>query len=185
MDPMKTCPSCRVAYADSVTFCPHDGAQLRPEDALEPGTVIRKKYRIIAEIARGGMGVVYRARHLLWNEDAAIKLLLGVGADAGKQSASFLSEALVMRQFRHPNIVRVEDVDFTEDDKLFIVMEYIQGEGLQPADEPRSLSAARKSSNWPPRPARDSPRPIKRELSIAISNRRIFCWQRGRTAARP
>jgi serine/threonine-protein kinase len=131
MDPMKTCPSCRVAYADSVTFCPNDGAPLRPEDALEPGTIIRKKYRIISEIARGGMGVVYRARHLLWNEDAAIKLLLGVGADAGKQSASFLSEALVMRQFRHPNIVRVEDVDFTEDDKLFIVMEYVQGESLQ------------------------------------------------------
>ena len=130
MDPMKTCPSCRVAYADSVTFCPHDGVQLRPEGALEPGTVIRKKYQIMSEIARGGMGVVYRARHLLWNEDVAIKLLLGVSADAGKQSASFLSEALVMRQFRHPNIVRVEDVDFTEDDKLFIVMEYIQGESL-------------------------------------------------------
>ena len=44
---------------------------------------------------------------------------------------AFLAEALVMRQFQHPNIVRVEDADFTEDDKPFVVMEYIDGESLR------------------------------------------------------
>ncbi len=128
---MKSCPSCSAAYGDDVAFCPRDGAALRAPAGVGPGTVIRKKYQIVAEIGRGGMGVVYRARHLLWNEDKAIKLLLDVGAGSGKQSESFLSEALIMRQFQHPNIVRVEDADFTEDDKLFVVMELVEGESLQ------------------------------------------------------
>jgi eukaryotic-like serine/threonine-protein kinase len=128
---MKSCPSCSTAYGDDVAFCPRDGAALKAPAGVGPGTVIRKKYQILAEIGRGGMGVVYRARHLLWNEDKAIKLLLDVGAGSGKQSESFLSEALIMRQFQHPNIVRVEDADFTEDDKLFVVMEFVEGESLQ------------------------------------------------------
>src|SRR5437763_1731454 len=102
---MKTCPSCLAAYADNVIFCPRDGAELRASGGLEPGTILRKKYQVVGEIARGGMGVVYRVRHLLWNEDKAIKLLLDVGGEGGQHSQSFLSEALVMRQFQHPNIV--------------------------------------------------------------------------------
>ncbi len=128
---MKSCPSCNTAYSDDVAFCPRDGASLKSPTGVGPGTVIRKKYQIVGEIGRGGMGVVYRARHLLWNEDKAIKLLLDVGAGARKQSESFLSEALIMRQFQHPNVVRVEDADFTEDDKLFVVMELVEGESLQ------------------------------------------------------
>src|ERR1700684_4502914 len=128
---MKTCPSCNTAYGDDVAFCPRDGVALKSPTSVGPGTVIRKKYQIVGEIGRGGMGVVYRARHLLWNEEKAIKLLLDVGGGARKQSESFLSEALIMRQFQHPNVVRVEDADFTEDDKLFVVMEFVEGESLQ------------------------------------------------------
>jgi serine/threonine protein kinase/formylglycine-generating enzyme required for sulfatase activity len=128
---VKTCPSCLATYADSVAFCPRDGAALRSSEGLETGTILRKKYEVLGEIARGGMGVVYRVRHLLWNEEKAIKLLLDVDSGEGRQSGGFLSEALVMRQLQHPNIVRVEDADFTEDDKLFVVMEYVEGENLQ------------------------------------------------------
>src|ERR1700733_10340325 len=128
---MKSCPSCSATYGDDVGFCPRDGAALRSVTVVGPGTVIRKKYQIVGEIGRGGMGVVYRARHLLWHEDKAIKLLLDVGGGTRKPAESFLSEALIMRQFQHPNIVRVDDADFTEDDKLFVVMELVEGESLQ------------------------------------------------------
>jgi len=104
---MKTCPSCRTAYGDNVVFCPGDGAALQSPAGLEPGTIIRKKYEIVSEIGRGGMGVVYHARHLLWKEDKAIKLLLDVDAAGGTTAQGFLAEALIMRQFQHPNIVRV------------------------------------------------------------------------------
>jgi serine/threonine-protein kinase len=127
---MKSCPKCRAAYADTVDFCPRDGVELNSPSGLQPGTIIRKKYEILSEIAHGGMGVVYRVRHLLWNEEKAIKLLLDMGQQRGQRSDTAVAEALVMRHLVHPNIVRVEDADFTEDDQVFIVMEYVEGESL-------------------------------------------------------
>jgi formylglycine-generating enzyme required for sulfatase activity/predicted Ser/Thr protein kinase len=126
---VKTCPNCFGSYDDVVGFCPRDGAALRSSAGLEPGTVIRKKYEILSEIGRGGMGVVYRARHLIWNEEKALKVLVAAGA-AQQGLKGLMAEALVMRQLQHPNIVRVEDADYTEDDQPFVVMEYVDGQSL-------------------------------------------------------
>jgi serine/threonine-protein kinase len=98
---------------------------------LEPGAVIRKKYEILSEIGRGGMGVVYRARHLIWNEEKALKVLVAAGAAAQQGLKGLMAEALVMRQLQHPHIVRVEDADYTEDDQPFVVMEYVDGQSLR------------------------------------------------------
>jgi eukaryotic-like serine/threonine-protein kinase len=127
---VKTCPACSASYGNDVAFCPRDGAALRSSGGLEPGAIIRKKYEIIGEIGRGGMGVVYRARHLIWNEEKALKVLAAEGAGAQQGLKGLLAEAQVMRQLQHPHIVRVEDADYTEDDQPFVVMEYVEGQSL-------------------------------------------------------
>ena len=127
---MKTCPTCSASYGNDVGFCPRDGSELRSSTGLEPGTVIRKKYEILSEIGRGGMGVVYRARHLIWNEEKALKVLVAAGA-AQQGLKGLMAEALVMRHLQHPHIVRVEDADYTEDDQPFVVMEYVDGQSLR------------------------------------------------------
>jgi len=93
--------------------------------------VIRKKYEILSEIGRGGMGVVYRARHLIWNEEKALKVLVATGAEAQQGLKGLMAEALVMRQLQHPHIVRVEDADYTDDDQPFVVMEFVDGQSLR------------------------------------------------------
>jgi len=108
---VKTCPICSASYGNDVGFCARDGSALRPSTGLEPGAVIRKKYEILSEIGRGGMGVVYRARHLIWNEEKALKVLVAAGATAQQCIKGLMAEALVMRQLQHPHIVRVEDAD--------------------------------------------------------------------------
>lgn len=128
---MKTCPTCSASYGNDVESCPRDGSTLRSSGGLEPGTVIRKKYEILSEIGRGGMGVVYRARHLIWHEEKALKVLLNAGSEGRPGLQALLAEALVMRQLQHPNIVRVEDADYTEDDQAFVVMEYVDGQSLR------------------------------------------------------
>lgn len=95
---------------------------------LQPGDVLRGKYEILGEIGRGGMGVVYRARHILLDELQALKLLL----DARPQFVkSFLAEAQLVRRLRHPFIVEVFDVDVAESGFPFVVMEYVEGPSLR------------------------------------------------------
>ena len=77
------------------------------------------------------MGVVYRARHLIWNEEKALKVLLAPVPGEQQGLKRLMAEALVMRQLQHPHIVRVEDADYTEDDQLFVVMEYVDGQSLR------------------------------------------------------
>ena len=128
---MKICPTCASTYPNNVAFCPRDGAALRSAEGLQPGAIIRDKYQILSEIGRGGMGVVYKARHLIWNEDKAIKVLTAVGDAAQPGLKSLMAEARLMRHVQHPNIVRVEDADTTEDGQPFVVMEYVDGESLR------------------------------------------------------
>lgn len=128
---MKTCPACGASYGNETGFCPRDGSALRSGGGFEPGEIIRRKYEILGEIGRGGMGVVYRARHLMWNEEKALKVLSASASAVPQGIKGLLAEALVMRQLQHPHIVRVEDADYTEDDQPFVVMEYVHGESLR------------------------------------------------------
>lgn len=86
--------------------------------------MLLKKYKIVSEIARGGMAVVYRARHVHYDEEMALKIL-----NEADQHA-FVAEARVLRRLRHPHIVQVEDADFLEDGRPFLAMEFIDGEDL-------------------------------------------------------
>jgi serine/threonine protein kinase len=118
---MKICPSCNSNFNDTTAFCPNDRSPL----VFQPGTILRGKYQIVSQVGRGGMAVVYRARHILLNEDKALKVLLQTDEQA------FQREAQVLCQLRHPHIARIEDADFMEDGRPFLVMEFIDGETLR------------------------------------------------------
>ncbi len=128
---MKYCDNCHSAYPDDFTICPRDQGSLRYASELVPGVVIRGKYEILEKIGTGGMATVYRARHLAFGEIVAIKLVgpkLAHDADFLKR---FRTEAVVTRKLQHPNAVRVEDLDTTEDGRPFIVMEFVNGRSLR------------------------------------------------------
>jgi len=128
---VKYCDNCHSAYPDDFTICPRDQGSLRYASDLVPGMIIRGKYEILEKIGTGGMASVYRARHLAFGEIVAIKLVgpkLAHDADFLKR---FRTEAVVTRKLQHPNAVRVEDLDSTEDGRPFIVMEYVNGRSLR------------------------------------------------------
>jgi len=91
--------------------------------------LIPSKYELIGEIGRGGMGIVYKVRHTALETIMALKLLPEHLAQSEEAAARFQREARVMAQLRHPNIVRVFDVD-TEGDLSYFVMEYVDGRPL-------------------------------------------------------
>ncbi len=89
------------------------------------------KFTVIEEIGRGGMGVVYRARHELTGTDVAIKVLSSTLASDSDSVRRFVREARVAMLIDSENIVRVLDMDVTTEDRLFLVMEYLKGRTLQ------------------------------------------------------
>src|SRR5437764_2245989 len=66
---MKLCAACNNTFADTETFCPHDGEVLQESPENIVGQVIEGKYKVEGFIAQGGMGAVYRARHILLGKD--------------------------------------------------------------------------------------------------------------------
>jgi len=108
-----------------------DGAELEDPAVYAVGTTIRNKYRILAKVGKGGMGHVYKALHLLFNEVRALKVMDPALTEREDFVRRFLREAFVARRLQHPNAVRVDDVDQTEDGRHLIVMEFIDGRMLR------------------------------------------------------
>ncbi len=111
--------------------------------------IIRNKYQILERIGIGGMGVVYRGRHLTFNEVCAIKIVNESIAGDANFLQRFQTEAVVTRKLRHPNAVRVDDFDYTEDGRPFIVMELVEGKNIGeilqeqgPLSVPRAIRVA-------------------------------------------
>ncbi|WP_439627815.1 protein kinase domain-containing protein [Gemmata sp.] len=96
------------------------------DDPVVPG------YAIEEEVARGGMGVVYRARDLTLGRTVAIKVLRADLADHVSQLARFFGEAKALAALQHPNVVPLFQVGEVGG-QPFLVMEYVGGGTLRHA----------------------------------------------------
>lgn len=133
---MLTCPQCGANWQEGVAFCPNDGAPLllppttSITDIFPPGAIISDRYKLIAPLAVGGMGAVYRAEHTLMQRRLAVKLLRPELADRDEAKKRFIREAQLCAQLEHPNSVTVYDFGIVGDDIFFLAMEYLEGESM-------------------------------------------------------
>src|SRR3954465_10213655 len=95
-----------------------------------PGALISGKYRLLRLIGAGGMGSVWAARNELTDRDFAIKFLLARLASNQEALQRFFHEARACGQIKHPAIVDVYDMGQAEDGSPYIVMEILDGEGM-------------------------------------------------------
>lgn len=104
-----------------------------PTASLGVGTLVKDRYRLEAEIGRGGMGIVYRARDLSENRDVAVKIVNLEHANALTRQ-QFLQEMEIQPALHHPHIVAVYETGTIEigakDPSLFLVMEWVSGPSL-------------------------------------------------------
>ncbi len=86
-------------------------------------------YELLTEIARGGMGVVYRARQLSLDRVVALKMIIAGRLANEDEVNRFKTEAGAAARLQHPNIVQVYDCE-QQDGQHFFTMEYIEGTSL-------------------------------------------------------
>ncbi len=128
---MKSCPTCQGSFPTNFAVCPQDGTQLVEVGAWAVGSVVRGKYRLLAKIGQGGMGSVYKASHLAFDELRALKVMSPELMADELFVKRFKHEAVITRKLQHRNAVRVDDIDEAEDGRPFIVMEFIEGRSLK------------------------------------------------------
>ena len=111
------------------------------------GTVLNCKYQVLSRLSQGGMGIVYKAQHLMLDAPVALKILLKPESEEAQQR--FLSEARLASKIRHPNTVYISDFGVLDDGRAFLEMEYLDG---------RTLGAE----------LRKGPMPVLRACQIAV-----------------
>ncbi|MDR0867784.1 MAG: protein kinase [Planctomycetota bacterium] len=99
-------------------------------------------YEIIAEIARGGIGVVYRARHRFLNRVVALKVLRSGASASTEDVARFMREAKAVASLTHPNIVHMHEFSI-EHGLYYFTMDFIDGASLDRLMEREPLSPYR------------------------------------------
>src|ERR1700677_332606 len=101
----------------------------KPTDPML-GRVIAGRYRLEARIGEGGMGVVYRARHVLIDRIVAVKLIRPDLRGETHLRAWMLREARAANRVDHAHIIDIHDIGETEEGELYLVMEYLVGTAL-------------------------------------------------------
>ena len=114
-------------------------------------------YELLEEIARGGMGVVYKARQISLNRIVALKMILGGSMAAEDDLKRFQAEAEAAANLRHPNIVTIHEVG-EEAGQHFFSMDFIEGE---------TLSSRASNGPLPPNEAAELVRKISEAVAFA------------------
>ncbi len=131
---MRTCHQCNAPCDEGHRFCPSCGF---PIGALRPasgdplvGRTLGGGYMILEAIGAGGMGRVYRAEQTSLGKTLAIKVIHPHLAGDENAVARFYAEARACSRINHPNAVSVLDFGRTDDNLLYLVMEFLRGRDL-------------------------------------------------------
>ena len=142
-----TCPSCAHPLQPGSRICAVCGTSLylkaQRKDPLV-GRIVAGRFMIEDLVGQGGMGKVYKARHLSLDRPVCLKLLKPALLEDPTLVGRFEREAKAASRLNHPNVIQVIDFGRTEDGGLFIAMEYVHGKDLRtilrdewPLDESR------------------------------------------------
>jgi serine/threonine protein kinase len=122
----RRCPACGIAVPVELERCPNDGTPL--SSPIEGDLATR--YELLEPIGKGGMSVVYKARHRLMGNLVAIKLLQDKLTENVAHVKRFQQEAQAAGRLDHSNLIKVYDFGVLSSGYTFLVMDYADGRSL-------------------------------------------------------
>ncbi len=128
----RVCPKCKLPVIGGIDVCPRDGTKIDADLEEEAPVAPRKlsdRYDHIGSIGSGGMSIVYKARDRNLDRVVAIKQLSSA-VSSGHMVLRFQREACAYAALKHPNIVNVYDFGFDEENRPFLVMDFLEGKTL-------------------------------------------------------
>lgn len=114
------------------TTLPEPSPEPQPSEAAEPSDLLAgTRFRLLREIGRGGMGVVYEAFHIDLARSVAVKVLPLEHSQNEARMQQFRIEARALAGLHHENLVKLHDFGVAKDGRLFYAMELLEGESLE------------------------------------------------------
>src|SRR5213075_3063005 len=131
--------TCGREYSEELKFCPQDRTPLQADATnisaalVDPllGRTLDQKYLLEEKLGIGGMGTVYRARHLLIDRPVAVKVLNQRFVEDEAAQTRFRREARAAGRLQNQNVAAVTDFGQTTDGLVYIVMELLEGQSLR------------------------------------------------------
>ena len=115
--PQRLCPACTVRKDMPDEWIPETKMSYpdrEPAAPIAPAAAVRLKYfgdyELLHEIARGGMGIVWKARQSSLQRDVAIKMIRAGALASSEEVERFLREAKAAANLQHPNIVAIHEI---------------------------------------------------------------------------
>jgi serine/threonine protein kinase len=120
------CPQCDTKVSDLSRFCSNCGSRVKPEGdvsvsftktlqtpskGVRIGRTFAERYRIVDELGRGGMGIVYKAEDLRLERHVALKFLPPELMQHEEAKSRFVREARAAAAITHPNICTIHEID--------------------------------------------------------------------------
>lgn len=127
-------PAAPVEVGAAVAAQPVEKYEAPPEMEVprsqEPGSVFSEHYEIVDLIGTGGMGMIYKARHRGSGQLVALKVLHAHLLSDPRSAKRFEQEANSAKCLSHRNLISVHEYGFSKFKQPFLVMDYLEGQGL-------------------------------------------------------
>jgi serine/threonine protein kinase len=136
----------RGAVGESSTPGEHDSTMAWDHQGSNAATPQLPGYDVLHDIARGGMGVVYKARQTSLNRVVAVKMILHGPMASEAERRRFTHEAAAAAKLKHPHIVVIHEVG-EHAGQSFFSMEYVEGESLSNVIR-RGQPSAKTAARW-------------------------------------
>jgi eukaryotic-like serine/threonine-protein kinase len=126
-----TCLRCQSSVAESLEECPSCGEKITGFQRTYSSKLIDGKYQILQRLGLGGMGEIFKVRHIHLNEERVIKIMRANIASDDQALQRFLAEARLATTVKHRNLAMLYDFSTLDDGSYYMVWEYIEGTNIQ------------------------------------------------------